>query len=69
MSEAAIAALRRIQTLRELTQKTGFQTTSKQFEILMALSDEDMIVVADKIALALSRLPRVRKGVSGEIRL
>ena len=49
LSPAAIAALRRIQTLREVTRKTGLQTTTKQFDVLMSLSDEDVLDVAERM--------------------
>jgi len=49
MSPAAIAALRRIQTLREVTRKTGLQTTIRQFEVLMSLTDDDVLDVAERM--------------------
>jgi len=52
LSEAAIAAIRRIETLKEVARKTGFQTHNEQFKILLALSDEDMRAVADKITIS-----------------
>jgi hypothetical protein len=51
LSQTATAALKRIQTLREVTRKTGLQTTTKQFEVLMSLTDEDVLDVAERIQI------------------
>ena len=64
ISPAAIAAFRRIQMLRELTQKTGLQTSTKQFEVLMGLNDEAVLIVAENIVVSRSQ-PIVSRPVGG----
>jgi hypothetical protein len=49
LSPDAQTALKRIRTLREITRKTGFQTTDEQFRLLIALPDTDALAVVDLI--------------------
>jgi hypothetical protein len=49
LSKEAQHAVGRIRTLRLLTTKTGLQTREEQFRVLLSLSDEDAIAVADAI--------------------
>lgn len=55
LSETAVCALKRIRTLRALTNKTGLQTTREQFDVLLALSNEDALAVADELKMAVSQ--------------
>ena len=64
MREGGLAALRRVQRLRGLGQKTGFQTHTEQFKILMSLNDEDCLAVAEKIAI-LTTQPIARRPHGG----
>lgn len=50
LSDPAVKALRRIHTLKALTKKTGMITTREQGEILLALNDDDALVVADALS-------------------
>lgn len=55
LSQKAVKALKRIITLKELTRRTGLQTTREQGEVLLALNDEDALSVADAIKTAVTR--------------
>jgi hypothetical protein len=47
LSHEAQAALRRIRALQAVSAKTRYVTTKEQMEILITLSPEDMVQVAD----------------------
>jgi hypothetical protein len=47
LSENAVRALKRIHTLKDLTKLTGLITTREQGEILLTLSNEDALAVAN----------------------
>ena len=50
LSPAAQAALKRIKTLKEAAKRTGFTTTSEQANVLLALSDSDILDVSAVLA-------------------
>ena len=49
LSSSAQKAIKRIRTLRALSDKTGIITRDEQIKILLALDDEDVLAVADAI--------------------
>jgi hypothetical protein len=51
LSKEALEALQRIRTLREATQRTGFQTTAAQSKILLALNNNDLLTVSSELAV------------------
>lgn len=46
LSPSAQAALKRINALREASKRTGFTTTNEQANVLLTLSDSDMLDVS-----------------------
>jgi hypothetical protein len=50
LSPAAKKAIARIRVLQVLTERTGFMTKHEQFQILMALSDEDLLAASVEIS-------------------
>jgi len=51
LSSTAQKAVKRIRTLRALSQKTGIQTHEEQIKILLNLEDDDCLAVADAIGM------------------
>jgi hypothetical protein len=51
LSTTAQKAVKRIRTLRALSQKTGIQTHEEQIKILLALDDDDCLAVADAVGI------------------
>lgn len=51
VSPAAQKAIKRLRTLRALSQKTGIITNDEQIKILLALDDDDCLMVADAVGI------------------
>ncbi|HKV79541.1 MAG TPA: hypothetical protein VJP02_15440 [Candidatus Sulfotelmatobacter sp.] len=51
LSPNAQKAIKRIRTLRELSDKTGLITRDEQIKILLGLEDDDCLAVADAVGI------------------
>jgi hypothetical protein len=49
LSTEAFEALKRIQTLKELTRSTGFQTINEQNKILLSLTNADLLAIIPEV--------------------
>jgi hypothetical protein len=49
LSPEAVAAVKRVQALREFTKRTGFTTTNEQANELLKLNNEDLLVAAQEL--------------------
>lgn len=57
LSEAARKAIQRIRVLQVLHERTGFSTQREQFDVIMALNDDDCLAVSEEVS-------KIRKGVT-----
>ena len=55
LTAEATEVLKRIRTLREVTKRTGFQTTAEQSKILLALNNDDLLAVSAELTKAGAR--------------
>jgi hypothetical protein len=61
LTDTARQAIRRIQTLQALHQRTGLSTMAEIFQVLVNLPDDDALVVCDTLNLSFKK-DGVRRG-------
>jgi hypothetical protein len=50
LSTTALAAIKRIRTLRQASRRTGLATTTEQANVLLALNDTDILAASAVLA-------------------